>query len=133
MNFSLTPIISNQLELESENIMAIKSPLISTVVLNWNRADLLFSTLKSYIETISVPYEMFIIDNASSDNSKSVINEFCQNNPDANAIFLPKNIGGEAINIGFEKARGKYLHIRVKLIIYRNNPKNYQSISIPNW
>jgi glycosyltransferase involved in cell wall biosynthesis len=99
-----------------------KSPLISTVVLNWNRADLLFHTLDSYLKTISVPYEMFIIDNASSDNSKSVINEFCQNNPDASAIFLPKNLGGEAINIGLEKAQGQFFHISENDLEY-----------LPNW
>ncbi|RKZ46436.1 MAG: hypothetical protein DRR16_19870 [Candidatus Parabeggiatoa sp. nov. 3] len=99
-----------------------KSPLISTVVLNWNRADLLFHTLESYIKTISVPYEIFIIDNASSDNSKSVINEFCQNNPDANAIFLAKNMGGEAINLGLEQAQGKFLHISENDLEY-----------LPNW
>jgi predicted O-methyltransferase YrrM len=86
-------------------------PLISTVVLNWNRADLLFRTLESYRNTISVPHEIFIIDNASSDNSHSIIEDFCAKAPRAEAIFLPQNMGGEAINIGLEKAQGRYLHI----------------------
>ncbi|BAP55436.1 hypothetical protein THII_1139 [Thioploca ingrica] len=88
-----------------------QSPVISTVVLNWNRADLLFQTLKSYAETITVPYELFIIDNASTDNSKAVIKDFCSQNPYSQAIFLPQNRGGEALNLGLEKAAGKYLHL----------------------
>ena len=104
---------------EPENIYC---PLISTIVLNWNRADLLFQALESYKNTISVSYEIFIIDNASTDNSQSVINDFCAEIAYASAIFLHKNIGGEAINIGLEKARGKYLHISENDLEY-----------LPNW
>ena len=98
------------------------SPLISTIVLNWNRAELLFKTLESYKKTLSVPYEIFIIDNASSDHSKAIINDFCDKTPHANAIFLPNNIGGEAINIGLEKALGKFIHISENDLEY-----------LPNW
>ncbi len=95
-----------------------KSPLISTIVLNWNRADLLQRTLQSYIETVSVPHEIFIIDNASNDNSRDVIERFCSSTPNAEGIFLTENLGGEAINIGLEKTKGKFLHISENDIEY---------------
>lgn len=93
-------------------------PLISTIILNWNRSDLLIKTLQSYIDTITVPYEIFIIDNASCDNSKEVIMKFCADNPYIKSIFLNKNIGGEAINIGLKKSIGRYLHISENDIEY---------------
>lgn len=87
-------------------------PVISTVVLNWNRADLLKITLDSLAKTTkNIPHEIFIVDNASGDGSREVIEEFCAHAPHASAIMLEKNIGGDAINLGLEKCRGDYLHI----------------------
>jgi len=86
-------------------------PIISTVVLNWNRADLLALTLSSYQNTITLPYELFIVDNASTDHSRTVIEDFCCHNPQATALFLSENKGGEAINLGLQRAQGQYLHI----------------------
>ena len=87
------------------------SPIISTVLLNWNRADLLERTLRSYIATIQVPFELFIIDNGSTDNSREVIEAFTRQHPQASAIFLNQNLGGEALNIGLEMCRGSLYHI----------------------
>jgi glycosyltransferase involved in cell wall biosynthesis len=49
--------------------------LITTVILNWNRADLLKMTVESYLKTIEVPYELIIIDNGSTDDSRKIIKE----------------------------------------------------------
>ncbi len=86
-------------------------PVISTVVLNWNRADLLKNTLDSYLNTISVPFELFIIDNASTDGSRQLIDEYVKQYPEISAVFLPENMGGEAINIGLSMCRGELFHI----------------------
>jgi predicted O-methyltransferase YrrM len=87
------------------------TPLISTTVLNWNRADLLKRALESYQRTISVPYEVFIIDNASTDDSPRIIEAFCAQNPNAASVLLQENVGGEAINIGLGRSRGRLIHI----------------------
>lgn len=93
-------------------------PVISTTVLSWNRADLLRLTLESYAATVSVPFELFIVDNASTDESRGVIEDFCSKADYARAIFLPENIGGEAINKGLELSRGRLLHISENDIEY---------------
>ncbi len=93
-------------------------PAISTIVLNWNRADLLKRTLDSYISTITVPFEIFILDNASTDNSRDVIKDFCSKVSDTQAVFLEKNMGGEAINIALKQCRGEYVHISENDIEY---------------
>ena len=64
---------------------------ISTIVLNWNRADLLKKTLESYARTIEMPFELFVIDNCSADGSQQAIQEFCRTHPFAAPIFLEKN------------------------------------------
>lgn len=92
--------------------------LISTTILNWNRADLLHRTIESYLETISVPYEIFIIDNASTDESRDVIEYFSSRAPNVRGIYLSKNCGGEAINIGLKHSQGRFLHISENDIEY---------------
>ena len=94
--------------------------LISTVILNWNRADLLKITVESYLKTIEVPYELIIIDNGSTDDSRKIIKELNDKykNKINEIILLDKNIGGEAINLGLAKAKGKLLHISENDIEY---------------
>lgn len=102
--------------------MSMKSPIISTVVLNWNRSDLLLRTLTSYKQTTIIPYELWIVDNASTDDSKMIIEQFCDQTPQAKAIFLEQNIGGEAVNFALEQAKGVFLHISENDLEY-----------LPNW
>ncbi|QXJ28546.1 hypothetical protein J5U23_01415 [Saccharolobus shibatae B12] len=87
--------------------------IISTVVLNWNRSDLLKITISSYLNTVNVPYELIIVDNGSTDDSRKVLEELKNrfSNKINKIIFLDKNIGGEAINLGLSEAKGKLLHI----------------------
>ncbi|WP_016732733.1 glycosyltransferase family 2 protein [Saccharolobus islandicus] len=94
--------------------------VISTVILNWNRSDLLRITVESYLKTIDVPYELTIVDNGSTDDSRKVLKELKDKYGDKinNIIFLDKNIGGEAINLGLNNAKGKLLHISENDIEY---------------
>lgn len=92
--------------------------VLSTVLLNWNRADLLVRTIESYLSTVSVPYELIIVDNASSDESSRVIAAACKDRANHQAVLLPDNLGGEAINVGVERCRGRYIHISENDIEY---------------
>jgi len=87
------------------------SIVLSTVVLNWNREHLLRKTIESYLATIGVKYELIIVDNASTDGSREFISSICKARPNHHAILLPQNTGGEGLNIGLAKCRGRYLHI----------------------
>lgn len=93
--------------------------LISTVLLNWNRHHLLEMTIKSYLDTISVPYELIIIDNGSIDGSREYIKKVCHNNKECDCILLDKNIGGKALNLGLQKARGKFMHVSENDLSYK--------------
>ena len=93
---------------------------MSTVFLNWNRAELLRKTLQSYAATVT--HEVFVFDNGSTDESAQIIAEFCASRDNFHAITLDENRGGEALNLGLEKARGTFLHISENDLEY-----------LPNW
>ena len=77
---------------------------ISTIVLNWNRKTLLEKCLQSYAATIDSPFQLIVIDNASSDGSPEVIGRSCTELPYLKPIFLDQNLGGEAVNQALEWA-----------------------------
>jgi glycosyltransferase involved in cell wall biosynthesis len=85
--------------------------LVSTIVLNWNRAVLLQQMLRSYADTVSGPAEIIVIDNGSTDDSRLVIDSARGFLPKIQAVFLDENIGGEAINICFDRVIGDLIHI----------------------
>ncbi|NIP99275.1 MAG: glycosyltransferase [Nitrospinaceae bacterium] len=82
-------------------------PVISTVFLNWNRADLLRKSLASYKRTITLPHEIFIMDNASADHSRKIIEEFCAETPSAEAHFLDQNSRSRCPQYRIEQKRWK--------------------------
>ena len=86
-------------------------PKISTILISYNHEHLLKKTIESYLKTISVPYELIIIDNASTDGSKNYIEQICTKNSYSKSIFLNENLGGEAINAGLNLARSPFLHV----------------------
>ncbi len=80
---------------------------ISVVVVNWNVRDLLKECLKSvYRFTKDVSFEVFVVDNNSSDGSQEMVaGEF----PDAFLIVNTENRGfAAANNQAFRKASGRY-------------------------
>jgi glycosyltransferase involved in cell wall biosynthesis len=89
----------------------MSNPEISTVLLNWNRMHLLQQTVESYLSTISVKYEMIIVDNGSTDGSADYIRALCADSRILKAILLDKNMGGEALNEGSQATRGDFIHI----------------------
>jgi len=80
---------------------------LSIIIVNYNTKDLLKNCIDSI--TASSPkfaYEIIVIDNASSDGSREVINSY----PDIKKIFNKDNVGfARANNIGIKIASGEYL------------------------
>jgi predicted O-methyltransferase YrrM/glycosyltransferase involved in cell wall biosynthesis len=91
--------------------MIQKGIRISTIVLNWNRHALLEQTLRSYAATVVAPFELMVIDNASSDESREVVERCRAEIGRLQTIFLDENLGGEAINHALERVTGDLIHI----------------------
>ena len=92
---------------------------ITTLVLNWNRARLLEQTLSSYIASVQSPWRLVIVDNASSDESRDVLQRFLSEyTAFAQAAgtmielqLLDENRGGEGLNRALSKVSDGLVHI----------------------
>jgi N-acetylglucosaminyl-diphospho-decaprenol L-rhamnosyltransferase len=87
--------------------MSKSNPLLSVIILNWNTAVLLHACLTSLQSHLTLPHEIIVVDNGSSDESVSMVRaEF----PTVQVIALPENRGfAQGNNAGLAVAQGEYL------------------------
>ncbi len=81
-------------------------PLVSIVLICWNRKDEVIDTLQHLKELDYENYEIILIDNASTDGTYERIKK---DFPDILIKKLNYNIGISAYNIGFNLAKGEYI------------------------
>lgn len=91
-------------------------------------------TLKIIIEKVlkfkDLEKEIVIVDDCSTDNSKSIIKDFEDLQPEVRAIYLEKNLGkGAALKKGFEEAIGEIILIQDADLEY--DPKDYSALIKP--
>jgi len=68
---------------------------VSVIIVNWNTLDLLRDCIRSVMAETKSPYEIIVVDNASSDDSAAMVqSEF----PDAILIANQKNMGFAGAN-----------------------------------
>lgn len=82
------------------------APLVSIVVLTYNRREYTYRCLQSIAEHAGVPYELIIVDNASIDGTDALLSRV------RSAVILrnTENVGfGNGCNQGAARARGRYL------------------------
>ncbi len=82
------------------------SPLVSIIILSWNRKDDLRSSLRQVYTADYPAYEVIVVDNNSSDGSVDMLrSEF----PDTIVVALDLNIGIAGWNEGFRIAKGEFM------------------------
>lgn len=80
---------------------------VSIIIVNYNTADVIVSCLESILRQKNISYEIFIVDNASTDHSLSVLNSYQHK---ITVITNLKNIGfGCAVNQAAKSCTGKYI------------------------
>ena len=85
----------------------IQSPLISVIVVNWNRRELLRSCLRSLNSQNGVPHEIILVDNGSADGSVEMAEA---ETPNIRIIRNTTNQGFcRANNQGIELARAPHI------------------------
>lgn len=92
--------------------MATASPLITVMVLCYNYGHLLCRALDAIAAQRFTDFELLFIDNGSTDNSKEVFTDFCNEHPALNARYLlvsPNQGPTHGWNLGIRQARGEYL------------------------
>lgn len=81
-------------------------PLVSLVILLYNRAEVTLQCLTSIIARTTVPYEVILVDNASTDQTRRMLEKI----EGAKVMVNASNLGFVAgCNQGAAQARGKYL------------------------
>jgi len=81
--------------------------MVTAIIPNWNRAELLAAAVDSLRGQTRPPDEVLVIDNGSSDNSVAVARA-----AGARAIEMGRNAGfARAVNAGIEAAKGDFIAI----------------------
>lgn len=81
-------------------------PVVSVVILSWNRRAELALSLNELRRSTYPSLEIIVVDNDSADDSVTVVR---RDYPEVRLIVLPKNIGVAGFNAGFEGALGEYI------------------------
>jgi GT2 family glycosyltransferase len=90
------------------------TPIVSTIIVNWNGAHELETCLLSLLEQSYKPLEIIVVDNASTDNSSAVANKF-----GVRWLPLEQNVGlAPALNHGARSASGE-------LLLFLNNDMRF--------
>jgi glucosyl-dolichyl phosphate glucuronosyltransferase len=86
---------------------------ISVILCTYNRCDTLRNALESICSTTlptPIAWEILVVDNNSSDETRAVTAEFCNRFPDlVRYIFEPKQGKSNALNTGVAQANGEVL------------------------
>ena len=94
-------------------IGATKEPDVSVIVATYNRGEILRGTLESLInqESAGVQYEVIVVDNNSTDDTRKTVEEFCKSFASHNLVycFEPKQGVSYARNKGIVTARAPIL------------------------
>ena len=87
--------------------MESSHPLVTIIILNWNRKKCLKETLESLSDITYDNYEVVVVDNASTDRSQEMVRNYF---PKYKLINLPTNVGCEqGFNVGIVNAQGEIL------------------------
>ena len=87
--------------------MSKNRPTLSIIIVSWNVRDLLRRCLQSIYDQTKIPFEIFVVDNASSDGSADMVAKEFKN---VKLIRNPKNRGFAAANNQAVKlTRGEYI------------------------
>ena len=84
--------------------------IVSIITPSYNSEKYLKDCIVSVLNQTFKSWEMLIVDDASSDNSRSVIESYLKKDKRIKAFFLEKNIGpAMARNYAISKASGRYI------------------------
>ncbi|HEY5588734.1 MAG TPA: glycosyltransferase family 2 protein, partial [Candidatus Paceibacterota bacterium] len=88
----------------------MNTPKISVIIPTYNRANLIRNTIMGVINQTFTDWELLVVDDGSTDNTKEIVDELIKND---NRIkyFYQEASGGPSSprNLGIEKATGEYV------------------------
>jgi hypothetical protein len=90
--------------------MSMTSPLVSVLIPVYNGENFVADTLESVCGQTYQNLQIIVVDDCSTDQSRSVIERFAENDPRIQPLFLKENGNVcKASNLGYQLAQGKYV------------------------
>jgi glycosyltransferase involved in cell wall biosynthesis len=86
-----------------------EDPLISVIIPTYNRANLLTIAILSVINQTYKNWELIIVDDGSTDNTKQIVEEFIKKDPRIKYFYKENGGQGSARNLGIKNAQGEYI------------------------
>ncbi len=84
--------------------------LVSVITPTYNSEKFISKTIESVLEQSYTNLELILIDDASTDNTREILDKYKKTDPRIVTVFLKENSGsGISRNRGIEIAKGKYL------------------------
>lgn len=91
---------------------SVPDPFVSIIIPTYNRAHLIGETLDSVLAQTYKNWECILVDDGSTDNTKTIVAEYSKNDSRIQYFSRPNNKpkGANACrNYGFEKSKGAYI------------------------
>jgi glycosyltransferase involved in cell wall biosynthesis len=87
-----------------------RTPTLSVVVPNYNHGRYLKAALEAHLVQSTAPCEVIVVDDASTDDSRSIVEDVAARHPAVRLIRVERNGGvNAAINRGLREARGDFV------------------------
>lgn len=81
---------------------------LSIIIVNYNTADFLAACLRSVLAQTGASFEVLVVDNASSDHSRTMVREQF---PKVHLLTSPENLGfAKANNLAALEAKGRFIY-----------------------
>ena len=87
----------------------MSTPLFSIIIPTYNRANFICTAIESVIDQTYKNWELLIVDDGSTDNTKEIVNDFLKTDSRINYFFQNNLERSVARNNGIEKSHGDYL------------------------
>ena len=93
-----------------DSSLSAASPLVTIVALCHNHAPFLCEALDSILNQSYPHLEVWLVDDASTDGSPSILRAYAAQNPTWHLLLLPENVGNcRAFNLAFFRSKGEFV------------------------
>ena len=100
---------SQALRRESSNA-GDSAPLVSVFMKSYNHESFITEAIESVLQQDFEDLELIIVDDASTDASRQIIERYAERDPRIRVIFHERNLGiSKVVNDGIDAARGKFV------------------------
>lgn len=109
---SLTHMNNNTTNSTAPDAQRTSTPLVNIIVLSWNGKNMTSECIDSILTNVTIPYELIVIDNGSTDGSAELLQERYGSGriPNLRIVLNAENRGfAGGNNQGFTLANGNYV------------------------